>query len=209
MSKELTTLQRFGTWDMVPLPPHKFPLVVVGFTRSRLVPMATTKRYKACFVTQALTQKYGFNYETFSQVAKAMIWLSRVCQRLIPATIWNKGLWSSLQCFLRIEVAYGSHRYLLFQQKYTIDLTSRVALTNDTTTDIPMQEIRKLMPDMGEPLAKPTCYHEMVRSPVYLTISGRILPTLCMLLINLFMLPHLFIMLNLFRLFAICEAPLP
>lgn len=40
-------------------------------------------------------------------------------------------------------------------------LISRATLSDDATDDTHMQLHQKLTPDMGEPLANPTCYREL------------------------------------------------
>lgn len=84
-----------------------------------------------------------------------------VYQAFASVAVWDEGSWSSL-VFLGIEVACGSRGYLLFQQKYTVDLVSYADLSDDATLDALMQLNLKLTPAMDEPLANPTRYRELV-----------------------------------------------
>lgn len=78
---------------------------------------------------------------------------------------------SPLHYFMGIEIAYGPRGYLLSQKKYNDDLISRAELSDDVTTNTPMQLRQEVTPDMGETLANPTRYHKLVGALIYLTIS--------------------------------------
>lgn len=76
-----------------------------------------------------------------------------------------------LHYFLRSGVAYGLCGYLLSQQKDVTELISIADLSDETTADTPMQFHQKLTPNIGEPLANLTRYHESIGPLVYLTIT--------------------------------------
>lgn len=89
-----------------------------------------------------------------------------------------------------IEVAYGPRVYMLPQQKYIVDLISRIELSDNATVDTRMQLHHKLTPKMSEPLANPL---DIVNYLVLLSISqsrSLTLPMWCIFSVSLFKHPH-------------------
>jgi hypothetical protein len=76
-----------------------------------------------------------------------------------------------LSYFLGIEVKSTSNGYYLSQHKYLHDLITRSCLTDTRTTTTPMELNLQFRPNDGTPLADPSRYHQIVGSPVYLTIT--------------------------------------
>lgn len=71
MQTELQALDKNNTWDVVPLPHSKRPIVCKWVYKIKLKSDGTLERYKACLVAKGYTQEYGINYqETFSPVVK-------------------------------------------------------------------------------------------------------------------------------------------
>lgn len=66
---------------------------------------------------------------------------------------------------------------------YTTDMITRSDLSDDATIDTPMRLHEKLIPDIGDPLANPTRYHEFVGALTYLISRGLALPILFILLV--------------------------
>jgi len=52
MSEELTALERTGTWDIVPLPPHIVPITYKWVLKVKIKSDGCIERYKACLVAR-------------------------------------------------------------------------------------------------------------------------------------------------------------
>ena len=75
-----------------------------------------------------------------------------------------------LSYFLGLELTSSDRGFQLSQQRYTLDLLARAALSDSHTVDTPMELHLQLRPDDGVPLSDPTCYRHLVGSLVYLTL---------------------------------------
>jgi len=76
-----------------------------------------------------------------------------------------------LSYFLGIEFSSTSTGFQLSQQRYTLDLLARAAISDTRTVATPMELHLQLQADEGIPLADPTRYRHLVGSLVYLTIT--------------------------------------
>src|ERR1700742_5124137 len=71
MKKELESLKKNGTWDVVPRPPDKNIVGSKWVFHIKRDANGSIKKYKARLVAQGFTQVYGVSYtETFAPVAK-------------------------------------------------------------------------------------------------------------------------------------------
>jgi hypothetical protein len=71
MELEMRALHQNGTWELVPLPPHKKTIGCEWVFMVKFNPDGSVERLKAWLVAKGYTQTYGIDYdETFSPVAK-------------------------------------------------------------------------------------------------------------------------------------------
>ena len=71
MVEEMVALHSNGTWDLVSLPPGKFPIGCRWVYTVKVGPDGNINRLKAWLVAKGYTQIYGLDYgDMFSPVAK-------------------------------------------------------------------------------------------------------------------------------------------
>uniref|UniRef100_A0A453G0E8 Reverse transcriptase Ty1/copia-type domain-containing protein n=1 Tax=Aegilops tauschii subsp. strangulata TaxID=200361 RepID=A0A453G0E8_AEGTS len=76
-----------------------------------------------------------------------------------------------LRYFLGIEVSSTSDGFFISQEKYIQDLLTRAALSDERTTETPMELNVHLRASDGVPLSDPTRYRHLVGSLVYLAVT--------------------------------------
>ena len=70
MSEEIATLERTGTWDLVPLPPQVTPITCNWVYKIKTRSDGSLEHYKARLVARGFLQEQGRDYdETFAPVA--------------------------------------------------------------------------------------------------------------------------------------------
>ena len=70
MSEEIATLERTGTWDLIPLPPQVTPITCNWVYKIKTRSGGSLERYKARLVARGFLQEQGRDYdETFAPVA--------------------------------------------------------------------------------------------------------------------------------------------
>jgi len=70
MAKEITALERNGTWDLVPLPPDVTRITCKWVYKVKTRSDGSLEHYKARLVARGFQQEYGIDYEeTFAPVA--------------------------------------------------------------------------------------------------------------------------------------------
>ena len=73
MDKEIQSLEKNHTWDVITLPPGKFPIGCKWVYKVKLNPAGSIDRFIARLVAKGYTQKEGLDFlETFSPVAKTV-----------------------------------------------------------------------------------------------------------------------------------------
>ena len=77
----------------------------------------------------------------------------------------------TLHYFLGLEVISSSDGCYLSQAKYAFDLFSKTGITDNKTVSTPLEYNAKLTPLDGEPISDATCYHQLVGSLIYLTVT--------------------------------------
>ena len=77
----------------------------------------------------------------------------------------------TLSYFLVLEVTSSSDGYYLSQAKYAFDLLSKANIIDNKTVSTPLEYNAKLTPLDGEPISDATCYHQLVGSLIYLTVT--------------------------------------
>ena len=70
MAEEIAALERTGTWDLVPLPPHVTPTTCKWVYKVKTHSDGSLERYKARLVAHSFQQEQGRDYEeTFAPIA--------------------------------------------------------------------------------------------------------------------------------------------
>ena len=86
MAEKIDALYSNDTWELVALPPGKFPVGCRWVYTVKVGPHGKIDQLKACLVAKGYTQQYGSNYyDIFSPVAKiasVRLLLSMVAMRL-------------------------------------------------------------------------------------------------------------------------------
>ena len=77
----------------------------------------------------------------------------------------------TLSYFLVLELTSSSNGYYLSQAKYAFDLLSKANIIDNKTVSTPLEYNAKLTPLDGEPISDATCYHQLVGSLIYLTVT--------------------------------------
>ena len=77
----------------------------------------------------------------------------------------------TLSYFLGLVVTSSSNGYYLSKAKYASDLLSKAGITNNKTVSTPLEFNAKLTPLDGEPISDAICYHQLVGSLIYLTVT--------------------------------------
>ena len=77
----------------------------------------------------------------------------------------------TLSYFLRLKVTSLSDGYYLSQAKYASNLFSKAGIIDNKTISTSLEYNAKLTPFDGEPISDATCYHQLVGSLIYLTVT--------------------------------------
>ena len=77
----------------------------------------------------------------------------------------------TLSYFLGLEVTSSSDGYYLSHAKYAYDLLFKAGITDNETISTPLEYNAKLTPLDGEPISDATCYHQLVGSLIYRTVT--------------------------------------
>ncbi|XP_065637550.1 uncharacterized mitochondrial protein AtMg00810-like [Quercus suber] len=77
----------------------------------------------------------------------------------------------TLNYFLGLEVISSSDGYYLSQAKYASDLLSKAGIIDNKIVSTPLEYNAKLTPLDGEPISDASCYHQLVGSLIYLTVT--------------------------------------
>ena len=103
MELEMRALHQNGTWELVPLPPHKKTVGCKWVFSVKFNPDGSVERLKARLVAKGYTQTYGIDYdETFSPVAK--ISSVRVLISLAANLDWPLFQLDVKNAFLQVEL---------------------------------------------------------------------------------------------------------
>ncbi|KAG9457992.1 hypothetical protein H6P81_002500 [Aristolochia fimbriata] len=160
IAEELNALTKTRTWDLVSLPP------------GTSVESLSDGRQKCLFEWHHFR---GSLYETSTGIFS----LTRSGDDLFgisdPKTYLSScfemkdlGL---LRYFLGLEVLPLSRRYGISQVKYASDLVSRAGLSDNKTSDTPLELNVKFRSSDGELLADPKLYRQLVGGLLYLSIT--------------------------------------
>ncbi|KAG9458911.1 hypothetical protein H6P81_003419 [Aristolochia fimbriata] len=185
IAEELHALTKTRTWDLVSLPPGKSVIGCKWIFKVKTTADGSVDRYKARLVAKGYTQEYGIDYEeTFAPVARLtfvrlLIALVAVCDNLSGISDLKAYLSSCfemkdlgpLHYFLGLEVLPLSGGYGISQVKYASDLVSHAGLSDNKTSDMPLELNVKFWPFDGELLADPTLYRQLVGGLLYLSIT--------------------------------------
>jgi hypothetical protein len=86
MAEEIATLERTGTWDLVPCPPHVRPITCKWVYKVKTRSDGSLERYKTRLVAHGFQQEQGRDYdETFAHVAH----MTTIHTLLSVAFVWE------------------------------------------------------------------------------------------------------------------------
>lgn len=103
MAEEIATLERTGTWDLVPLPAHVTPITCKWVYKIKTRSDGFLKRYKTRLVVRGFQQEHGRDYDkTFAPVAHMTT--VRTLFAVAPVRTWSISQLDVKNIFLNGEL---------------------------------------------------------------------------------------------------------
>ncbi|KAI5343251.1 hypothetical protein L3X38_011127 [Prunus dulcis] len=162
MREEIEALHAQGTWDLVPLPPHKNLVGCKWVYRIKKTADGSIARHKVPLVAKGFSQEKGIDYsESFSPVVKP----TTVHLVLALAVQFN---WSLRQ--LDVKNAF-LHGILQEETKYIKELLDKVDLQGSKPCATPCLPYHRSLKDDGKPYSHPKKYRSIVGALHYLTFT--------------------------------------